>query len=149
MKVILVKDVSGLGRAGDIKEVSDGHARNFLIPRGVALLATNEAMSKIQKEKAEHSAKVAKEKEKFEALKNKLSGKTFTIQGRANKNSLFAAIHEDHIAKVVGEKSGIDIKADMVKLNQPVKSLGPHEIKIRFAKDLEALVRLNVEAELK
>jgi large subunit ribosomal protein L9 len=146
MKVILTKDVTGIGRAGDVKEVSDGHARNFLLPRHLALPATTSALSKLQKEESERQAKLKKEIEQFAALKNKLESKTFTIKGKANKQSLFAAIHEKEIAKQVADSMNLEITAGQVVLDKAIKTLGEHEAEIRFAGGLKARVRLNVEA---
>src|SRR5258708_6049100 len=101
MKVILTKDVAGLGRSGDIKTVSDGHARNFLIPKHLALPATTEVLARVQKEEAEHQAKVKKDIERFQFLKTKLESKTITIKAPAAKNNLFAAIRENGIAKAI------------------------------------------------
>lgn len=145
MKVILVKDVPGLGRAGDVKNVSDGHARNFLIPRRLVLPASTEALTKIQKEEAEHQSKVAKEHERFIQLKNKLENKTITIKAKASKNHLFASVHELEIAQAITEKLGVEVSPVLIKLKEPVKSLGQHEVEILFAKDMSAMVRLNVE----
>ena len=91
MKVILTKDVAGLGRAGDVKEVSDGYARNFLLLKHQALPATVQSLGKLQKEQQEKQAKIAKEVERARALKNKLDGKTLTLKGKANGENLFAA----------------------------------------------------------
>ncbi len=146
MKVILTKDVPGLGRAGDVKNVSDGHARNFLIPKRLVLPATTEVLTKVQKEEAEHQAKVSKENERFIQLKNKLDNKLVTIKANSSKNHLFAAIHEEEIAKAITEKTGIEINKELIKLKVPVKSLGEHEIEIRFAKNMSAMVKLNVES---
>ncbi|MBX4187363.1 MAG: 50S ribosomal protein L9 [Candidatus Doudnabacteria bacterium] len=147
MKVILTKDVPSLGRAGDVKEVSDGHARNFLMPRHLALPATTEALSRIEKEGAERQAKYSKDREKFATLKHKIENQTITVRGKANKNSLFAAIHEDQIAKAIKENIGLEVDATQVHLRQPVKTLGIHTVEIRFAKDMVASVRLSVEKE--
>ncbi len=145
MKVILTKDVAGLGRSGDIKEVSDGHARNFLIPKHLALPATSEVLNKIQKEEFEHQQKIAREQDRSLSLKNKLENKIFTIKAKANKNSLFAAVHEDQIAKAINDKTGAEISPSLIVLKKPVKTLGIHEVEIRFAKNLSASVKLNVE----
>jgi large subunit ribosomal protein L9 len=145
MKVILTKDVPSLGRAGDIKEVSDGHARNFLIPKHLALPATTEILAQVQKEEQERQTKILKDTERFAVLKNKLEGKTFTIHARATKNNLFAAIHEKEIAQVINDKTGGEISPSAIVLEKPVKRLGLHEIQIRFAKNVSALVKLNVE----
>ena len=146
MKVILTKDVPSLGRAGDLKEVSDGHARNFLIPKHLALPATSEVLSKIQKEEQEKQAKLVREVEKFLKIKNKLSGKTITIKAKANKSILFAGLHEKDLAAAIGENLGIEISPNAIILPAAIKSIGVHEIKIRFAKNAEAVVKLKVES---
>lgn len=146
MKVLLTKDVPSLGRAGEVKEVSDGYARNFLINRHLALPATAEVLDRVQKEQTAHQAKVAKDHERFLKLKHKLEHKTFTIKAKAEKNSLFAAIHERQIATLLSEAAGIEISPETVRLEKPVKSLGKHQAEIRFAKNLTALVNLEVIA---
>ena len=145
MKVLLMKDVPGFGRAGDIKTVSDGHARNFLIPKHLALPATTEMLARVQKEEAEHQQKIAREHEKFLALKAKLERKTFTIKAKATKNNLFAALHEKDIARAVSEATGVEISPELIHLEKPVKSLGSHDIEIRFAKTLTSRVKLDVQ----
>src|SRR6185436_20304048 len=104
MKVLLTKDVPNLGRSGDVKEVSDGYARNFLIQKHLALPATAEILNKVQKEQAEHQAKITRDHEKFLKLKHKLEHQTITLKAKANKTSLFAAIHADEIAKALAEQ---------------------------------------------
>ncbi|HEX9504305.1 MAG TPA: 50S ribosomal protein L9 [Patescibacteria group bacterium] len=146
MKIILTKDVSGLGRAGDVKDVSDGHARNFLIPKHLGLPATSEALIRIQKEESERQAKVRKNQEKFLDLKKNLENKTFTVKAKANKKNLFAAVHEAEIAKAITDKSGAEISPEMIRIKLPVKALGIHEIEVRFAPNLIALVKLNIES---
>lgn len=147
MKVILAQDVAGLGRAGDVKEVSDGHARNFLLPKRLALPATTAALERLQKEELERQAKFKKQEEKFAALKSALESKTFTIKGRAEKQHLFAAIHETQIAKAINEKLGLELTPDQIVLEKPIKSLGLHEAEIRFAEKLKAKVKLEVKTD--
>ncbi len=146
MKVILTKDVPGIGRAGDVKQVSDGYARNFLLPKRLALPATVEMLAKIQKEEAEHQAKVSKEHERFLKFKNKIHNKAIVIKAKANKNSLFAAIREKEIAQKINDSLGVEVSSELIFLKNPVKNLGSHDIEIRFAKDAVAVVKLNVES---
>ena len=145
MKVLLTKDVSGLGRAGQIMEVSDGHARNFLLPKHLALPATSSLLAKVQKEEAEKQAKVKKETERFLTIKNKLEGKTITIKAKAEGKNLFAGIHEKELAKTLTEKLGVEISPAAIKLVGQVKSLGLHPVELRLAENIVAHVKLNVE----
>jgi len=144
MKIILTKDVAGIGRSGEVKEVSEGHARNFLLPRRLALPATVETLAKAQKEQAEKQAKVAKEHERALNLKHKLQGKVVTLKAKANGKNLFAAIHPKEIAEKLAEM-GVEISAEDISFPKPIKSLGAHEANIRLAHDVIALVKLNVE----
>ncbi|HEV8601433.1 MAG TPA: 50S ribosomal protein L9 [Patescibacteria group bacterium] len=143
MKVLLVKDISGLGRAGDIKEVSDGYARNFLMPKHLALPASERTLEKAQKEQAEKIEKVKHLKEKSEALKYKLESKTFTIKAKAQTKTLFAGVKATEVAEAVNEKAGVDISADQVTL-PIIKTLGMHEATLDLGEKVKAKIKLNV-----
>ena len=147
MKVILTKDVTNLGRVGDVKEVSDGYARNFLLTKHLALPATSEVLAKVQKEQAEHQQKISKEHERFLQIRHKLENKTVTIRAKAQKNNLFAAIHEKEISQAIAEKIGVELSPQYIQIPKPVKSLGAHDVTIRLAKNLEAHVHLQVVAD--
>lgn len=146
MKILLTKDVSGLGRAGDVKEVTEGYARNFLIPKHLALPATTSMLTKIQKEEQERQAKISKQQQVLKQLKEKLINKVFTIKAKSSKEHLFAAVKEAQIATAINDKLNLDIRPDQIVIKTPLKSLGLHEAEIRFAESAKAMVRLNVEA---
>lgn len=145
MKVILTKDVAGLGRSGDVKEVSDGYARNFLLFRHLALPATVKALDKLQKEEQEHQAKVKKMQERFEQLKTKLENKIFTVKARADKTHLFAALKPKQIADAINSKHDYGVLAEHVAVQTPIKSLGEHTVELRLAQQSIIKVKLNVE----
>ena len=147
MKILLTKDVSGLGRTGDVKDVSDGHARNFLIPKHLALPATSSVLAQVQKEEQERQKKIAKALEQFLILKDKLENKTFTLKAKAGREHLFAAIKPSQIADAINKKLNTNISPNQVVLKNPVKTVGPHEAEIRFAQNAKALLKLNVEAQ--
>ena len=146
MKVILTKDVAGTGRSGQVIEVSDGHARNFLIPRHLALPATVSALARVQKEEQEHQAKVLREQEKFALLKSKLENKTFVVKAKAEKTHLFAAIRKEQIVVAIKNKLDVDIESNQIVIEKPIKSLGLSEVEIRFANHGAIKVKLNVES---
>ena len=112
MKIILLKNINSLGKQGEIKEVSDGYARNFLIPRQLADIATDELVSHIQriKQKEEKSAK--KELERSQDAAGKLEGKVFEIQAKAsNEGRLYASVHSQEISELLKKKGfAIDAK---------------------------------------
>lgn len=146
MKVILTKDVAGLGRAGDVKEVSDGHARNFLLPRHLVLPATRSSLQKLQKEEQERIDRAKRQDEKFLAVKNKIQSKTFIIKGKAEKQHLFAAIHEDQIAKVLSDSLSLELHSSQIVMSKPIKNLGLHEVEIRFNENHIAKINLEVQS---
>ncbi len=134
-----------MGRVGQIKEVSDGHARNFLIPRHLALPATGALLAKVQKEEAEKLAKIAKENERLKSLKNKLDGKTMVIKAKAQGQNLFAGIHEKEIALALTEKFGAEISPQAVNLNKAIKTIGLHEVEIKLTEDIKPRIKINIE----
>jgi large subunit ribosomal protein L9 len=145
MKVLLSKDVKGLGRKGEVKEVSDGHARNFLIPKHLALPATSAMLATVQKEEAEKEQKIKRQQQLFLEQKNKLDGKTFTITGKSQGQRLFAAIHETEIADVISTKSHLSILPKQVIISQAIKVLGTHAIEIKLTESIHAKVKIQVE----
>lgn len=145
MKLLLTKDVSGLGRTGDIKEVSDGHARNFLIPKGLALPATSGMLAKVQKETQEKQNKVAREQERIQQLKNRLSQKEFIIEGKASGGKLFAAIHEKEIVAAINKKFPNSVNEDQIKLPKPIKTVGESEVGINLSDTVIFKVRIIIK----
>ncbi len=146
MKVLLTKDVTGLGRAGDVREVSDGHARNFLIPRHLVLPATTEVLNRVQKEEKEKQAKVTKEQEFQQQLKNKLSHKEFLIKAKASGKNLFAAVHTSDVTAAINHKFPGSVTDHQIVIDQPLKSLGIHEVTVKLNDEINFKIRLNITA---
>lgn len=146
MKIILVKDVRGLGRSGEVKDVRDGYARNFLIPKHLALPATTGLLAKAQKEQAELQEKIAKQQRELEALKSKFAGKTFTIHAKSSGSTLFAALHESDIIKAVEKKTAVKLKPSQVGIPQPIKSIGIYEINLKLGQDNKTKIKIEVQA---
>ncbi|HLD28140.1 MAG TPA: 50S ribosomal protein L9 [Patescibacteria group bacterium] len=144
MKVILLKDVEGIGDTGEIKEVADGHARNFLLPGGLAELATPENISKV-KEKKEELARIAEQDLILtEKIAEQLNGQAIEIISKVNEDGkLYAAITPAMIIKVLKEK-GFDIKKDQIILPEPIKEVGEYPIVITLDHGLEAEITLTV-----
>jgi large subunit ribosomal protein L9 len=145
MKVILLRDVSGVGRAGDIKEVSDGYARNFLISRNLAMPATESQVGKINKEKREHSEKLAKNEQKLIDLQNKINGKTITFKRKVTGTKLFAGIHEQDIINQISANYQIELSEKQIKILNPIKSIGFHQVVLKLTDQHKATITVNVE----
>jgi len=144
MKVLLLKDVSGLGRTGEIKEVSDGHARNFLMPRKLAIAATTGVVQKIGKEQAEHKAKTERERQKTQETKKNLEDRTFTIKAKANGQKLFAAVREQEIVAIIEQKTGLQFEPDQIVIKQPIKALGDAVVQLKLSADTLCNIKLNI-----
>lgn len=147
MKVILLKDVSKLGHRFDIKEVSSGHALNLLIPQGLAVTATPDAVKRIEieKKKAEGERKVHEE-----LLAQNLKGleaAVVTISGKANdKGHLFAGLHREVIASELQKQTGLQVDPSFIQIEHPIKEVGEHTIEVQAA-GKSAKFKLVIEAK--
>ena len=131
MKVILLKDIKGVGKRYEEKNVSDGYAENFLIPKKLAIPATGSAAGQIKTMKESEAKHREAEDKKLEAELSKLTNTTVEVRARANeKNSLFAALTADKISKLLKEK-GIDVSAQSILVDNGIKELGSHSVKIK------------------
>jgi len=148
MKVILKKEVAGLGHSGEVKEVADGYARNFLVLRGLAELATPDRLERLQ----EQQKKVQKEFESLRKQWEKTIGELpdihLVFKRKATRlGKLFAAVGADQIAMALAEKTTTKIDPAAIVLAKPVKSLGEHTIKIVFSPELQGEFKLTVLSE--
>ncbi len=146
MKVILTKNVSKIGKAGDIKNVADGYARNMLFPKQLAVLATPEAERALEFQKELRTKKTNKVLENIEESVNDLDGMEFVIKAKANEENekLFGSVSEKDIVDVV-KHSGIKINKRQIKINNPIKTLGEYEVSVAFEHGLEARIKIIVE----
>ena len=136
MKVILKKDVAGVGLKSEVKEVANGYAQNFLIGQGLAEIATP-AKIKQAEEKAEKIAQEQEEaKTKLQEALGKLGGDALVIRATANeKDHLFEALHEDVIAAHLKDVIGVEVDASAVIVETPIKELGEHTVFIAVGSD--------------
>jgi len=148
MQVLLLRDVDQLGQAGEVKRVGDGYARNYLFPRGWAVLATPEAIKQAEQQrraKATHQAKVLSE---AQALAQLLDGTTVTFQARAGEEDrLYGSITNANIAEALEQKIGREVDRRKIDLKEPLKELGTHAVTIRLAPQAEAKITVIVERE--
>jgi large subunit ribosomal protein L9 len=144
MKVILRQDFENLGKFGDIVNVRDGYARNFLIPRKIALPATPGNIKMVENEKKQKAFKLERERLSAQQLAEKLSGLEITIPMRAGENErLFGSVTAQMIANEI-TKMGIEIERRKIMLDEPIKSLGNYEIIIKLHPDVTAKIKVNV-----
>lgn len=146
MKVILVKNVPKVGEKGEIREVAQGHARNFLIPKGFAKAATPEALAEL-KSFQERSAKMAEaDLAHAEELANRLEGQVIEITAKASdEGTLYAAIASAKVASALKAK-GFEVSKEQLELGH-IKELGEHEVVVDLDHGLDARITLVINAE--
>lgn len=132
MKVILLKDVRGVGIHGEVKNVADGYATNFLIRGKLAEPATEERIKEIEAQKAEHEAQLHKEAAELDAKVASLRGKQASLTSRATeKGGLFKAVHESDIAKAIRAEHSVEIPDSAVHIPTPIKTVGEHVVMLQ------------------
>ncbi len=148
MKVILIKDVKKLGITGEIKEVSDGYARNYLIPQGMALEATQTRLKETQEKDLKQQKQKGKEEAAAKALQEKLNGKAIQLLARTGgSDKLFGAITVKEIAEALQKEYGTKIDKKKIELKDPIKHLGTYEAKIKIYPSIQANIQIIVAAE--
>jgi len=147
MIVILLKDLKGTGKAGDIVKVSDGYARNMLIPKGIATEATGGNVKNLEKQKALIEEKKARDRKKAEDLAETLSALTVLISTKAGEGGrLFGSITSMDIAAALLEQHKVDVDKKKFAMDSPLKHLGEFEILIKLYHDVSAKLKVNVTA---
>lgn len=146
MKVLLIKDVKGVGRKFELKNVSDGYGRNFLIKNGLAELATPEREAWAKKKHAEAEKDKERSEAEIVAQLEKLGGVTLSFKAKAGETgSLFSAIHKEEVIEAL-KKHGFTIPLEFVHLDKPLKHTGEHTVEVR-AGSKSASVRVVIAAE--
>lgn len=128
MKVILIKDVAKVGRKNEVKDLADGFARNFIIARGLGLIANDKNLAKLKAEGAEKKV----QSDLLEKLLTDLSGKIVKIEAKANnKGHLFASIHLADILHTLKAQHSLEIPEAMIVLSEPLKIVGKHKVELK------------------
>jgi large subunit ribosomal protein L9 len=147
MKVILIKDVPGLGGEGDTKDLAKGYARNYLFPKGLAVPETAFARNRIKEQKKKIELHNVQQADEAQKLAEELSSISINIPAAAQNNDrLFGAIHEADIAKALKEQ-GYDIDKKNILLDEPIKSIGVYKVPIKIFDTIKAELKLWVVKE--
>jgi len=147
MKVILRDDIEKVGKLGEVVDVRDGYARNYLLPRQLALLCNADSEKQIQ---AERKRRLVREQKKVEELKNvatMLNGRSVNISVKAQEEKLYGSVGGDEIAKAILEEHKVKIPASAVTLEAPFKTLGTYDVTLKLAPDAEAVMKIWIVAE--
>ncbi|WP_019004964.1 50S ribosomal protein L9 [Cohnella laeviribosi] len=147
MKVIFLQDVKGQGKKGEIKEVSEGYARNFLLPKGYVQIATEGNKKALDQMKASAEKRKAKEKEEAQALAAKLSEMTIVIKAKAGEGGrLFGAITSKQISETL-EKMNIKIDKRKIDLDEPIRTLGVTKVPLKLYPEVKGTLNVQVVEE--
>lgn len=142
MELMLKRDISSLGRIGDVVKVRPGYARNYLMPMGYAIPVTRANLAEIE---AARATAMANEKERVANLKNRaqeLAEASVTIEGKANEEGhLFGSVTAQNIAEALNEK-GLDLDAKAVRLEHPLKEIGVYDVRVHLHADVEVDIKV-------
>lgn len=148
MKVVLRQDVPKLGEAGTVQNVSGGYARNFLVPKGLAVYATEGELKMAAHNQAVKDRKVARQEEQLRSLAEKIDGQTLTFEARAGEGGrLFGSITATEIAEQLSAKIGEEIDRRRVQLDEAIRTLGEHSVSIHLVGRLRPSITVTVNAE--
>lgn len=148
MKVIFLKDVKGQGKKGQIKEVSEGYATNFLLPRGLVRPATDGNVKTLENQTAAELRRKENEKEEAQALGKKLDELTLNLKAKAGEGGrLFGAITSKQIAEALTAQSGITIDKRKMELGEPIRHLGVTQVSVKLHTEVKATLKVQVTEE--
>lgn len=147
MKVIFLQDVKGQGKKGEIKNVSEGYAQNFLIPRGLVRPATEGNVKTLEQQTAAEVKRKEKEKEEAIALGKKLEEVTVTLKAKAGEGGrLFGAITSKQVAEAL-EKTGIKIDKRKIEMHEPIRTLGVTQVPVKLHPEVKSTFKVQVTEE--
>ncbi len=147
-KVLLTTTIDKLGHVGEVVNVAEGYARNYLFPRGLAVLPTDHNVSRFSKEKAAHEAELQKREEKARAVRDKLADQTLVFVRKAHgDHRLYGSVRPEDIAAQIVAVSGEVIEASRIHVEGAIDTLGPHAVTVSLYKDISVEVRVRVDEE--
>jgi large subunit ribosomal protein L9 len=145
MKIILTDEVRGLGRRGDVVDVKNGYARNFLLPQGLAFLANPANVRRLEEEKKRYDEKVLREKGVAEKVAAQMTGLRLTLVKKAGEGDvLYGSVTAAEIADQLAEK-GVAVDRRRIELEEPIKRLGEHQVHVKLHRDV--IVPITVEVQ--
>jgi large subunit ribosomal protein L9 len=148
MKVVLREDVDHLGHKGDLLEVADGYARNFLVPRGLAMKATKGVVAQANAMRRSRSARDVRDRADAEEIATRLGAATIQLRVRAGEaGKLFGSVTSTDVAEAVQAQTGVEVDRRTLDLPEPIKELGAAEVPVRLHPDVVATLHLEVIAE--
>jgi len=146
MNVILREDIAGVGRRGDIVTVADGHARNYLLPRGLALVASAGAIQQANSMRRARDLRVANDRAAAHTVAEALTARSFTVKAKAgNEGRLFGSVTTTDIVAALTAQAGVTLDRKKI-VAQPIRTTGAHTALVRLHADVECTIKLSVVA---
>lgn len=144
MNVILRSDIPGVGRRGDIVSVADGHARNYLLPRGLALVATDGAIDQANSMRRARDLREASDREAARTVAEALTAKVITVKAKAgNEGRLFGSVTTADLASALAAQAGVSLDRKKI-ISQPIRTTGSHTAVVRLHADVECSIKISV-----
>ena len=144
MKVILLQDVQGHGKKGDIVVINDGYAKNFLIPKKMAVEATKQMMNEIAQKTAKEARILKEERERAEALAKEIKGLTVTIFAKFGGEKMYGSVTTQDVADAL-KKLGYDVDKKKIVIKDSIKSVGVYDAEIKVYRDVNAKIKIKID----
>lgn len=146
MKIILLQDVKSLGKKGEVKDVAEGYARNFLFPKGLAGVATSDAIKNVETKQQKEKIQKEEEKKKNAVLLSEIKNKKIIIQAPEKKGKLFGSVTAKDISKEF-KKQNLNVLPTSIIIKETIKKIGEHEIGIKLAQGFEAKIVIEIKGK--
>lgn len=144
LQIILTKDVDNLGRAGELVSVKPGYGRNYLLPRGLALLATKANLAQLEHHRRSIAAAQAKLKSEYEAKAAKVREAVVSIPRKVgNENRMYGSVSSKDIAEALAAQN-VDVDRKLIRLPEPIKLVGEHDVEVRFSAEVSVTFKVQV-----
>jgi large subunit ribosomal protein L9 len=148
MKIILQKEIEKLGVPGDVVDVADGYARNYLVPRGLAVPASRGAVRHADSLRRAHQERVAKAQKEAQAVADRMTASPIKVRVKAGEGGrLFGSVTAADLAEEIQRQTGVEVDRRMVHLDEPIKSVGVHEVHVRLHPEVNAALSVEIEPE--
>lgn len=148
MKVVFLQNVSRVGKAGEVKEVADGYAKNYLLPKRLALPATPAALKTVEAQIEREGKVLQRSAEELESIAQQIEGMVFTFRAKVMEGGrIYGSVRDIQIAEEIERCSGADIERTKIELDQPIRELGTYELVVRLSRDLAPKIRVVVTGE--
>ena len=146
MQVILRNDIDGLGKRGDIVDVADGYARNFLLPKGKAIKASAGAIDQAARMRKSRDLRDASDRDAATTIASALVPKVITITAKAHDGKLFGSVHDADIVAAVAEQTGIELDRKVIEISDPIRTIGQHQVRASLHPEVAFPITLDISA---